>query len=459
VYKNQTTQQVSRRTFLKGLAIVGGGAALAACVAPAPGAAPAEGGAPAAEQKVVSLSTFGGEDEIDMFDAIVAGFEEQHPDITVDKQYDPTLSWEKVINMLRTGTAADVQRVNDDSVFMLTSAGKLVVLDDFFDRDFNRDDYYDIMFEERVGPGGTMGSAYVCSAALIGFYNLDLMDEAGLEMPTQWIEGNPDMVETEAMLEKLIKKTGDRVDVYPFWAPYWQILGGIYNEGVDFWSEDGTASIIDDPVALEVVQRWLSWFEKGYFMPEGEDEDQLFNSGLLAIKYDYAPFAYQIPENIRFDVGPTWGGPRVKTFQAGRNLSIPTDSEMTEEAWLLLAYMLSTPGQEEIAKIDWGVPVLKEVAEGPVFLDPSKPIGNHDILPSSLEVGSIPWPRNPASEAFMVPFRQLSAVNSGQQTPEDFLSEGQAYLTGVLQSAGWDQSMDTPDYRMDQATFDELMPQ
>lgn len=260
------------------------------------------------------------------------------------------------------------------------------------------------------------------------------------------------------MFEKLIKKTGDRVDVYPFFAPYWQIVTAIYNAGVDVWSEDGTHSTINDPRALEVTRRWQSWFEKGYFVPEGEDANQLFNSGLLAIKYDYAPFAQQIPEEIRFDVGPTWGGERIKTFQAARNISIPSFSEHKEEAWQFLKYMLSKPGQEEIAKIDWGVPVLKEVAEGPVFLDPNKRINNHQILSSSLEVGSVPWPHNPASEAYMIPFRQISAVNSGQQTPEDFLSEAEVYLTSILESVGWDQSMDTPEYRMDQATFEQLVP-
>ena len=451
---------LTRRQFLRTATVAVGGIALVGCAAPAAAPSGAESAAPSSEQVMISLSTNGNETELTMFDTIIAGFEAAQDKIRVEKQYDPTLDWPKVINLLRTGTSADVQRVNDDSVFMLTAAGVVTVLDDYFDRDLDRADYYDIVFTERVGPGGTMGSAYVCSTPLIGFYNLDLLEEAGLEMPMTWLgEDNPDMIETEAMLEKLIKKTGERVDVYPFHAPYWQILSGIYSTGAEFWAEDGSASVLNDPRALEVVQRWQSWFEKGYFVPEGEDALQLFNSGLLAIKYDYANIAYDIPESIRFDVGPTWGGERIKTFQAGRNLCIPTASENAEAAWEFLKYMLTKAGQEEIAKIDWGVPVLKEVAEGPIFLDPNKRIGNHEILTSSLDIGSIPWPRNPASEAFMVPFRQLSAVDSGQQTPEDFLSEGEAYLTGVLQAANWDQSKDSPEYRLDDATFNSILPE
>jgi hypothetical protein len=75
-----------------------------------------------------------------------------------------------------------------------------------------------------------------------------------------------------------------------------------------------------------------------------------------------------------------------------------------------------------------------------------------------MEIGSIPWPENPVSEAFQVPFRRLSAVDTGEQTPEDFLEEADSYLTNILQSAGWNKSMNVPDYRMDDSTFEEAQP-
>jgi hypothetical protein len=259
------------------------------------------------------------------------------------------------------------------------------------------------------------------------------------------------------MFARLLQKDGDRVNVYPFWAPYWQIETAFYNEGVDFFNEDETATTLNTPTSVDLLTRWQSWFEKDYFAPEGEDEQQLFNSGLLAIYMTYADFAYQVNPSIRFDIGPTWSGTRVRTFQAGRNFSIPTASGNQEGAWELSKWLL-TEGQTEMAEIDWGVPVLKSVATGDVFLNPEKPIGNHEILPTSMEIGSIPWPRNPVSEAFQVPFRRLSAVNSGEQSPEDFLVEADSYLTNILETAGWNKSMDTADYRMDDSTFDEAQP-
>ena len=454
------SHRVNRRQVLGGIAAAaatGSLGSLATTASAAPGVTSSRHTPSLAQQATISFSTSGNDTEFEMFDKILDRFEESQADIRVDRRYDPTLEWPKVINLLRSGTAADVQRLNDDSVFMMGSVGAVRILDDYFDRDLKREDYYDLMYQERVGPGGTLASAHVTSAPLVAFFNLDMMEEAGITPPTDWVEGNPDMAGWEEMFAKLLKKSGDRVDVYPFFAPYWQIETAMYNEGVEFFNEDETATTLNTPKAVEVVRRWQSWFEKDYFMPEGEDEEQLFNSGNLAIVCAYADFAYRIAEGIRFDIGPTWSGPRVKAFHAGRVFSIPAASQNPDQAWEVAKWLL-TEGQNEMAEIDWGVPMRKEVAEGPVFLNPDKPIANHELLPKSMEVGSIPWPENPVSEAFQVPFRRLSAVNTGEQTPEEFLSGADSYLTNILTSAGWNKSMNVADYRMDDSTFEEAQP-
>lgn len=452
--------RLNRRQVLGGVAALTAAGTLSTLgneAVAAPGSS-ARSGPALAQSTTLSLSTGGSDAEFEMFDKILDRFQEANSQFEVERRYDPTLSWPKVINLLRSGTAADVQRLNDDSVFMMASVDAVTILDDYFDRDLKREDYYDIIFEQRVGPGGTLGSAYVSSAPLVAFFNLDMFEEAGITPPTSWDGAdNPDIAGWEEMFSKLLKKTGDRVDVYPFYAPYWQIETAFYNEGVDFFSEDETHTTLNAPASLDVLTRWQSWFEKDYFVPEGEDEEQLFNSGLLAVLMTYADFAYQVNPEIRFDIGPTWSGSRTKAFHAGRNFSIPASSQNTDAAWELTKWLL-TEGQTEMAEVDWGVPVRRDVATGPVFLNPDKPIGNHDLLSAGMEIGSIPWPRNPVSEAFQVPFRRLSAVNAGEQTPEAFLTEADAYLTGILESAGWNSSMDTPDYRMDDDTFKEAQP-
>jgi multiple sugar transport system substrate-binding protein len=446
--------------------MLGGVAALGAAgaISPFAGKAAASTGSvsaarPAlAQDAKVSFGTGGTDAELEMFDKILDRFQEANSGYEIDRRYDPTQTWPKVINQLRSGTASDVQRLNDDSVFMMVSVDAVKVLDEWFDRDLKRADYYDIAFTERVGPGGTLGSAYVSSAPLVAFYNLDLFEAAGVTPPTTWDGAdNLDIAGWEDMFSKLLKKDGDRVDVYPFWAPYWQIETAFYNGGVDFFSEDETRTTLNQPASLDILTRWQSWFEKDYFAPEGEDEEQLFNSGLLAIYMTYADFAYRVNSSIRFDIGPTWSGTRVKAFHAGRNFAIPSASASPDQAWELSKWLL-TEGQTEMAEIDWGVPMLKSVATGPAFLNPEKPIGNHALLPAAMDIGSIPWPINPVSEAFQVPFRRLSAVNSGEQSPQDFLTEADSYLTGILESAGWNKSMNTADYRMDDTTFDKAQP-
>lgn len=299
----------SRRRLLAGLVAIGAGVALSACApAPTPTAAPAQPARPAekpaqpakpaaappkvgAGQVLVSFSSQGNKDELDIFDRIIDGFEQSQTKIRVDRRYDPTLSWPKIINMIRAGVAADVQRTDDDSIYMLTVAGMRTTLDDYFRRDLRREDYYDIMFKLQVGPGGELGGAYVASAPIVAFFNLDLFEKAGIKPPTDW-DTPPDMAGWEEMLAKLTKKSGDRVEVYGFHAPDWWIPTALYNAGVDFWTPDETRAVFATPEGIETLTRWQSWFKKGYFVPPGENPTQLFNSGLLAVKVDYPNFTY-----------------------------------------------------------------------------------------------------------------------------------------------------------------------
>ena len=143
------TKSVSRRQLLGGFAGLAIGV-LGACAPSVPStstsvskadapagesAAPATKVAPSNGQVTISFSSQGNEVEFAMFDAIIDGFEKSQSKIKVNRNYDPTLSWPKIINMIRTGVAADMQRCDDDSIYVMTAADQVTVLDDYFKRD------------------------------------------------------------------------------------------------------------------------------------------------------------------------------------------------------------------------------------------------------------------------------------------------------------------------------------
>jgi ABC-type glycerol-3-phosphate transport system substrate-binding protein len=104
-----------------------------------------------------------------------------------------------------------------------------------------------------------------------------------------------------------------------------------------------------------------------------------------------------------------------------------------------------------MAKWDWGVPTLKAAADGPVMKDTkTKPYKNVDLLRKSMDIEANPWPRNPASESFMIPWRRLGAMNTGQMAPKEFLEkEAEGFLTQILKDTDWNKSKDKPGFRLE----------
>lgn len=157
---NPTNSRLNRREMLGGVAALGAAGAISTFSekAAASGRAASSARPALAQDAKVSFGTGGSDAELEMFDKILDRFQEANSGYEVDRRYDPTQTWPKVINQLRSGTASDVQRLNDDSVFMMVSVDAVKVIDEWFDRDLVRADYYDIAFTERVGPGGTLAS-------------------------------------------------------------------------------------------------------------------------------------------------------------------------------------------------------------------------------------------------------------------------------------------------------------
>ena len=108
---------LSRRSFLKGAAMIGLGAPLfAACAVPA---APAtttgqeEAAAPAAEVKVVEFwdMVWGPPEYVDTGNKLVAQFNEEHTDMQATYQSTPWTNWyQTFLTAIGSGTAPDCSR-------------------------------------------------------------------------------------------------------------------------------------------------------------------------------------------------------------------------------------------------------------------------------------------------------------------------------------------------------------
>jgi len=464
----QHSRLLSRRRLLHAAGALVGLSVLAACAPAAPTPAPAQPAKPAEKpaqpvakpapaqpgQVVVSFTSQGSRADLEMFDRIFDQFEKENPRIKIDRKYDTTLTWPKVINQLRTGTASDIIRTNDDDIFLLLAADVITSLDDYVRRDLKMSDYFDVAFKTRVGPGGEIGSALVATAPTVMFYNVELFEKAGVKPPTDWEKDNWTIDDLEQAMIKLTKKSGGRVEIYGWAEPYWWPEVALWNEGVPLYNEDETKAILATPEAIKFISRYQKWYLEGWAVPPGENVTQLFNSGLLAMTYQDMNFANSIKKEVKWDVGPTAkGSVRDGAFHNDRNFTIPKHSKVKDEAWQVLKFWFwmsedgKIGGQAEIAKQDWGVPVLKRAAESPLFNDPNKPPKNRKIYIQGAAKGW-PIPDNPMGEEFQVIFRRIDALRTGKQTPEQFLKEAEEALNRVIVQTGWNKKYNVRGWRL-----------
>ncbi|MCB0123833.1 MAG: twin-arginine translocation signal domain-containing protein, partial [Caldilineaceae bacterium] len=91
------TTQLSRRTFLQLTGVGAAGAVLAACTATtAPGGSSEEGAAPAGDTQTLIFSSYTWSGYEAAMKDVIAAWNEEHPEVTVEGQFFPEDYWTKV---------------------------------------------------------------------------------------------------------------------------------------------------------------------------------------------------------------------------------------------------------------------------------------------------------------------------------------------------------------------------
>jgi multiple sugar transport system substrate-binding protein len=350
--------------------------AIASCT---PKAAPAvETQAPAAEKVELTFMAWGAPEELVVWQMIADEFNAANPNITVNMDVSDWDSYWTKLNTLFAGkTPPDVFAMDAPLFLDWQSRGVLLNLQPYIDASPG---FLDGIFE---GPlkGYKLTDGYYGLPrdfqTIVMFYNKDMFDAASLAYPKEgWTWS--DVQKAAKQLTK--DNNGDgKTDQYGFSCDLWDMelcwSEAIWSYGGDVISPDFTKTLIGEPKAREAWKVFHDMMFVDKSMPDtiaaGEFGEDLFQAGIVALwpMGHWAVPGYATVE-FNWDVAPMPTGPAGQaTSVNSAGFVIAKDTKYPQETWEFVKFALSQTGQTRLTELGFAIPVLKSVAESPIFLD------------------------------------------------------------------------------------------
>jgi multiple sugar transport system substrate-binding protein len=262
-------KKISRRSFLKGSALSAAAIGLTACgqaaSAPAASSAGSASAAGASGDKVaVTYAFWGGEDEAKSTQTVVDTYNAtcENTEVTC-----LTIPWENYMDKLNTMATAnelpDCAMMNEAGCIKWATQDMLADISTMYGADESKPlDCLAFHF------GGKTVAYSAANEDLVLFYNKDMFDKAGAEYPPTDAEKAWTWDEFVATAKKLtLDKNGKTPNDAGFDADNivqygcmienltWQLEVWCLSNGSGFYSADGSKVIINDPAAIEALQK------------------------------------------------------------------------------------------------------------------------------------------------------------------------------------------------------------
>jgi multiple sugar transport system substrate-binding protein len=345
------------------------------------------GGETSSTATVVRLQVFGDPAELEAYKELIAGFERANPDVRIEfipvgKQKDHMT---KLTTSFIGGDAPDLFLINFRRYGQFAEKN---VLEPLGPRIFERGKIKESDLYEQPVEAFTYNGTLTCipqnASSLVVYYNRALFNEAKIPLPKDgWVWN--DFFNAAKALTKDTNGDG-KTDVYGLGleptlirlAPFiWQNGGDIVD---DLYKP--TRLNLDKPLAQEVLKSMQLWPSKHKIVPTiaesmSEDHEARFARGGLAMflqSRGYTASLRQVP-NLDWDVAPL---PKRRaqsepvTVLHSDAYCMAKDSKVKDAAYRFIEYALSPEGAGILAKTGRTVPVVKSIANSPVFLDPTQ---------------------------------------------------------------------------------------
>ena len=340
-------------------------AGLAACSTPGSGST---GGETQVDASEVSTDIGDGEIELTLYDgaglkaideALIAAFEDKHPNVTVTTRFDPDdVQAQNAPRVLASDDPPDIARIN--ALADIVGNGQLTNLDPWAAA-YGWDELpegqlamYRVSDEGVRGSGSqyTLASGFVLTGL---YYNKQVADEVGVgDTPTTVAELEEDLAAAKdaGVTPIMAGNQGGQVA----FAVQSMIDNAAGRAPVNDWVFNVPGATIDTPEALSGVETVAGWAEKGYFNDDTNGTDATgalgrFTSGeslfFFSGSWDASALQDQMGDNVGFVLAPAGdSGSPLGMSDPVSNFGIPAKSDQKNAAAAFLDFLTSPEARQ-----------------------------------------------------------------------------------------------------------------
>lgn len=398
------------------LAMVAGASAIALALAGC--SSPSETGG---DEEVTLKYAIWDENQKPAMEEIIAAYQEEHPNVSVDIQIIPSTEyWTKIQTSVSSGSGPDVFWMNGPNFALYASNGAIAPLGD---QSINTSDYPEAL----VDLYSYAGELYAAPKDLdtIGvWYNKELFDAAGVPYPTEgWTW--EDMQAAAAAL------TDPAAGVYGIAAaPYGQMTyyNTIYQAGGEVINADRTESGYDSPQALAGIEFWTDFIEVGQSPTSQQMTDtspfDMWYAGKIAMFWDGS---WAARPNSESDIGDVVNVAALPAGPEGNQSVVHglanvanAKSKNLDEAKAFATFASGEQAAEIMAKTGTVIPAFSGTQQ--TWVD-SLPQYDLEVFIEALE-NAVPYPISKNTSAWNKHEADILAqVWAGTVSPEDGLAD------------------------------------
>lgn len=354
---------------------------------------------------------------------LIARYEAAHPDVNIERTYIGFGDLKaRIIQAAATATMPDILIVDNPDHQAMAAQGALADLTSYIQDWPDAEQYFDGPWSSTIYEDRNYGVPYDSNATTL-FYNVDLLEEAGLTPPQTWEE-------LRAAAQALT--TGDRsgfcLSLIATEEGTFTYLPFLWGNGGDI-TEVGSEANIEALTLLNTMMNEDGSISKAALNWSQGDVNNQFLAGKCAMMIN-GP--WQLPalneSGIAFDVSPWPHNGTPISILGGENFAVGAGKNV-EAAWNVIDWMTDPENLLPAVIISTHFPNRADVAADEAFTaDPIKNVFTEQVAVAKARAYGPNYPQ--ISEQLMA---MVQSVLIGARTPEQAATDAAAAIQPLLQ--------------------------